>query len=374
MHIPLSRPDIGPEEIRLVNEVLQSDYLSLGPKLPEFEQKVADYIGVKHAIAVNSGTSGLHLGIRSLDIKDGDEVITTPFSFIASSNCILFERGKPVFVDIDPISLNIDPQLIEAAITPRTKAILPVHAFGQCCDMDVIKEIAQRYNLFIIEDACEALGGKFKGEKAGSFGHVGVFAFYPNKQMTTGEGGIIVTNNDEIARLCKCMRNQGRSPDSDAWLAHEMLGYNYRLDELSCALGIAQLDRLDTILAKREEVAQKYNEILAKVEGIEIPIIDKEVTMSWFVYVVKINRGINRDKTIKYLHDKGIQCRPYFTPIHLQPFYRRMFGYKPGDFPVCEDISERTIALPFYNKLHETQIERVCECLRDAIMRNRVQD
>lgn len=364
--IPLAQPDIGEEEIRFVNEVLRSGWLSMGPKVGEFEEKFAGYIGTKHAIAVNSGTSGLHLCVRSLGIKKDDEVITTPFSFVASSNCILFEGGKPVFVDIDPDTLNIDVQRIEDAITKKTKAILPVHVFGQPCEMDAIMDIAEEHDLAVIEDACEAVGAEYNGRKAGTFGDASVFAFYPNKQMTTGEGGMIVTDDDNIASLCRSMRNQGRSDDEE-WLNHVRLGYNYRLDEMSCAVGLVQLDRIDDLLKKRDKVAGEYTKLLSNIDGIMTQYLDSRVYMSWFVYVVRVGEDIHRNEVMKYLKEHGVSCRPYFTPIHLQPFYREMFGYKEGDFPICEKVCDSTIALPFYGNMDKETIGKVCSTLEDAL-------
>ena len=364
--IPLAQPDIGEEEIRLVNEVLRSGWLSMGPKVGEFEERFADYMGTKHAIAVNSGTSGLHLCIKAIYLKKGDEVITSPFSFVASSNSILFEDGKPVFVDIDPDTLNMDVENIEAAITKNTKAIMPVHVFGQPCKMDVIMDIAEDHDLVIIEDACEAIGAEYNGRKAGTFGDASVFAFYPNKQMTTGEGGIIVTDDDNIATLCRSLRNQGRS-ENEEWLNHVRLGYNYRLDEMSCALGIGQLNRIEGLLDKRTKVADEYTRQLNGVDGITTQYIDQNVKMSWFVYVVQVSKEINRNKVMEYLKEHGVSCRPYFTPIHLQPFYGEMFGYKEGDFPICEKVCDSTIALPFYGNMDEETIGQVCSVLKDSL-------
>lgn len=367
MKIPLSKPDITQREKDLVFKVLDSNILSIGPMVEEFERKIAEYIGVKHAIAVNSGTSGLHLAVRALGIKDGDEVITTPFSFVASSNCILFERAKPVFVDIDPETLNMDISQIEGKISSRTKAILPVDVFGQAIDMKSIMDIAQRHDLKVIEDACEALGAEYDGHKAGSLAHAAVLAFYPNKQITTAEGGAIVTNDEEIAQLCRSMRSQGR-PITGLWLEHERLGYNYRMSELHAALGVAQMERIDEILAKRQKVADMYNERLKDVDGVKIPYVHPKVKMSWFVYVIRLEEGIDRNKVMEYLLENGIGCRPYFTPIHLQPFYREM-GYKEGNFPVTEAVAKTTIALPFYNNLTEQEIDYVVEKLKEAIFR-----
>ena len=370
MIIPLSNPDITKKEIDAVVSVLKTPNLSLGPKLPEFEEKFADYIGTKHAVAVNSGTSGLHLCVRALDIGEGDEVITTPFSFIASSNCILFEKARPVFVDIREDTLNIDEDEIEKKITPRTKAILPVHVFGYPCDMGKINRIAKKHKLAVIEDACEAIGAEINRKKAGTFGNAAVFAFYPNKQMTTGEGGMIVTDNVKIANLARSMRNQGRD-EGMGWLAHTRLGYNYRLSDISCALGIAQLERIKEILTKRLKVAETYNDRLSDVEGISLPpVSDRSVKRSWFVYVIKLENSFSesqRNAVIRKLRAEGIGCNVYFPAIHLQPFYKKMFGYRKRDFPITEKVSERTIALPFYNKLAEGEIAYVSKKLRNIL-------
>lgn len=394
MKISLSSPDITTLEKEKVLEVLNTPSLSLGPKLDEFEKKFADYIGSKYAIAVNSGTSGLHLCIKALDIKDGVEVLTTPFSFIASANCILFDRAKPVFVDIEEKSLNIDINKLWDTIrklkdkSQKLKAILPVHIFGVPCELDEMMDLAKEYELKVIEDACEAIGAEYlssyltepnvKSErlrknkiwrKVGTFGDCGVFAFYPNKQITTGEGGMIITNDEDIYKLCISMRNQGRS-DNKSWLQHERLGYNYRLSDINCALGIAQLERIDEILAKRERVARLYNERLKKTEELIIPQLQNNKKISWFVYVVRLINKYSledRDLILNKLREKGIGCSNYFTPIHLQPFYRKLFGYKKGDFPITEKVSERTIALPFYNNLKEEQIDYICENLKKII-------
>lgn len=368
MIVPLSSPDIGRRERELVNEVLAGNILSMGTKIEQFERMVADYLGVKEAVAVNSGTSGLHLAVRALGIGECDEVITSPFSFIASSNCLLFERARPVFVDIDPLTMNIDPTGIEAKITPLTKAILPIHVFGRPAEMKAIMEIAGRHRLAVIEDACEAIGASYNGKMVGSESDAGIFAFYPNKQITTGEGGIISTNDSEIAELCRSMRNQGRS-DGDKWLNHCRLGYNYRLDELSSALGVAQMERIDEMLAKREAVARAYNARLERLEGVTIPLGEPGIKISWFVYVVCLGPGINRDRAMAYLQENGVDCRPYFQPIHLQPFYREMFGFHEGDFPNTERIASSTLALPFFNNCTEQQMDYVVEVLAEAIRR-----
>lgn len=383
MQVPLSRPDITETEIALVNEVLRSSFLALGPKMPEFEAAAARCAGRKYGVAVNSGTSGLHLLVKTYGIGEGDEVITTPFSFVASSNCILYERAKPVFVDVDPRTGNIDPDLIEGAITPRTKAILPVDAFGQPAQLDVIREIADRHGLVVIEDACEAIGSMYKGIPAGNgaFSEAAVFAFYPNKQITTGEGGMIVTDDEETARLCRSMRNQGRG-ESGVWLTHERLGYNYRMDELSAALGVAQMGRLEEIIQLRARVAQMYRERLsetaARHPGLRLPGVAPEVTrMSWFVYVIRVGadepdfgrQAAIRDYVMQCLQEAGIGCRPYFTPIHLQPFYRQQFGYREGTFPVTEALGRTSIAIPFHNRLTAGEIEYVAEVLDRALSR-----
>jgi len=370
LRIPLSHPDITYLETQAVLDVLSTPNLSLGPKVFEFEEKFSAYIGTKYAIAVNSGTSGLHLCIKSLGIGKGDEVITTPFSFIASANCLLFELATPVFVDIDPLTRNIDVSKIEAKITSRTKAILPVHVFGQPCDMKPLMDLASRYNLTVIEDACEAIGAEYEGRKVGTYGACSVFSFYPNKQMTTAEGGIIVTDDLEIAQLCRSYRNQGRG-EGTGWLKHERIGYNYRLSDLQCALGIVQLERIEGLLCKRESVADIYSRQLSHIKGIHVPLVAGNVKMSWFVYVIQIDPQIGgireRDEIIADLQRQGIACGNYFPPIHLQPFYQKQFGYKEGDFRVAEDISRRTIALPFFNDLKLEDISCVCDALSGCI-------
>jgi dTDP-4-amino-4,6-dideoxygalactose transaminase len=311
------------------------------------------------------------LAVIAAGVTDGDEVITTPFSFVASANVMLYERAKPVFVDIDPQSLNLDPARIEAAISPRTKAILPVHAFGQPADMDPILDIAQRHNLVVIEDACEAIGAEYKGRKVGNLGRAGVFAFYPNKQMTTGEGGILVTDDDEWNNLFRSLRNQGRDV-FDAWLNHSRLGYNYRLDEMSAALGAAQMGRIEELLAKREQVAHWYADRLRDIEGVTAPSVAHTTTRSsWFVYVVRFDPTVDRSRVMSLLEAQGIPSRPYFTPIHLQPFYRQRFRYAPGDFPITERVAVSTLALPFFSNISEEQVLVVCDTLREVIVQAR---
>ncbi len=368
--IPLTKQDITAQEIEIVNEVLSSPYLTIGPKIKEFESLFTDYLGVKHAIAVSSGTSGLHLAVKALDIKDGDEVITTPFSFISSANAPLFERAKPVFVDIEERTLCIDPTKIEEKITPRTKAILPVDIFGYVAQMDAITEIAKKHNLKVIEDACEALGSEYKGAKAGSFGDVAVFGFAPNKQITTGEGGMIVTNNDNVAKLCRSMRNYGKEEDTDL-RSFPRLGYSYRLSEIGAALGITQMRRIDEILTKRNRVAALYSKCLGQIKNIIVPIVPPEIKMSWFVYVIRLNpqefSREDRDKVIARLAERGVNCRDRFPPIHLEPLYVQMFGYKAGDYPITERVSGSTIALPFHNNLTEAEIKYVSDTLKSAL-------
>jgi perosamine synthetase len=370
MQIPLSSPDISDAEKNAVLDVLSGRELSLGPRLPAFEHAVAEYTGSRYAVAVNSGTSALHLCVKAAGIGPGDEVITTPFSFVASANCVLFESGVPVFVDIDPDAYTIDAGRIEAAVTPRTRAILPVHVFGRPAAMSAILDIARRRNLRVIEDACEAIGATFDGKRTGAFGDTGVFAFYPNKQMTTGEGGMIVTDDRETAALCRSWRNQGRGEDG-GWLQHERLGYNYRLSDINCALGIEQTRRLPEILAARARVARLYNQALSGTEEIVLPALDApSCEISWFVYVVRLRDEFtqdDRDAVLTRLRERGIGCNNYFSPIHLQPFYRSMFGFRPGDFPITERISARTIALPFFNTLSEAQIAYVAEALKEEV-------
>lgn len=369
MHIPMSSPDITPADIAAVNAVLSTPWLSMGPQIDAFERAFAAQVGVRHAVGVNSGTSGLHLTMIAAGIADGDEVITPSFSFIASANCVLYERGKPVFVDIDPLTGNIDPSCIAEALTERTKAIIAVHAFGQPADMDPILAIAREHDLYVIEDACEAIGAEYKGRRAGTLADAAVFAFYPNKQMTTGEGGMIVTDDDEWAALFRSLRNQGRDV-FDGWLNHTRLGYNYRMDEMSAALGLAQLQRIEELLEKRARVAAWYGERIDEILGLEKPYIAPTTTrMSWFVYVIRCADGIDRNRLIDYLKEQGIPSRAYFTPIHLQPFYRERFGWQRGDLPYTEKAGDTFLALPFSGVMTEEQVEYVCEKLREGVER-----
>jgi len=366
--VPLSRPDITDAERDAVRDVLCTDRLSIGPHTEAFEAAVAARADRKYGVAVNSGTSGLHLCVRALGIGAGDEVITTPFSFVATTNCILFERAKPVFADIDPRSYNLDPAAVEAAITPRTKALLPAEVFGNAEHFDAYERIARRHNLLLLEDCCEALGGALGARAAGSFGDCGVFAFYPNKQITTGEGGLIVTDDDRIAGLCRSMRDQGR--DASGWLTHARLGYNYRMSEIAAALGEAQMRRLEAILEKRRRAAALYHQALADVEGVHLPPMAEPERASWFVYVIRLAddfTAAQRDDVMARLKSEGIDCRPYFPGIHLQPHVVEALGTREGDFPVTERIGARTLALPFFSDLTDQQVGRVKQALIEAL-------
>jgi len=366
--IPLSQPVIGPREEELVLETLRSGRLSLGPMLLDFERRFAERMGVEHVSAVSSGTAGLHLAVRSAGIQPGDEVITTPFSFVASANCLIYEGATPVFCDIDERTLNLDPAAAGAAVTGRTSGILPVHIFGYPADMPAFEQLAARNDLWLVEDACEALGAVHAdGRLVGARGHPAVFAFYPNKQMTTGEGGIVVCSSAEMKERIDSERNQGRAPDM-GWLDHDRLGFNYRLSDLACALGIAQLERLDELLAGRARVASLYNDALAGVEGVELPCPDQGGDRrSWFVYVVKLPAEVERDAAIEALRARGVDSKPYLPAIHLMSFYRRRFGHREGEFPVCEDVARRSLALPFFPHLTEGQIAQVAEALREVL-------
>ncbi len=366
MRIPLSRPDITELEIDCVVEVLRSPNLSLGPMGGRFESAFAAYLGRRRAVAVNSGTSGLFLSLLALGIGEGDEVVTTPFTFIASATTIMMTGARPVFVDIDPVSLNIDPERIEAVVGEHTKAVLPVEVFGNPAGFDRICEMARRHGLLVIEDSCEALGSALNGRKSGTWGAAGVFGFYPNKQITTGEGGMIVTDDDRLADLCVSLRNQGRGSDG-SWLAHERLGYNYRLSDIHCALGVAQLSRLDEIKARRREVAGWYQEMLADDDRIIIPREAPGCEISWFVFVVQLAERFGReqrDQVLREMSRQGIQVGNYFTPVHLQPFVAKRYGHHVGDFPIAESAGGRTIALPFHNRLTPDEVALVCGTLR----------
>jgi perosamine synthetase len=362
--IPLSQPDITELEINAVLDVLHTPTLSIGPRVEEFEAACARLTERRHAVAVSSGTSGLHCAMLAAGVGEGHEVITTPFSFVASANCILYVNAKPVFVDIDPKTLNMDPTKLATAITPRTKGIVAVEAFGHPGGMTEVEQIARQHELVLIEDACEGFGGRFANRPIGSFGRAGVFGFYPNKQITTGEGGMIVTDDDTFAAACKALRNQGR--EGMAWLAHQRLGYNYRLSELNAALGVAQMKRLDEILANRRRVAHLYIERLMTNRYLILPTLEDDTHVSWFVFVVRLNDLFepgDRDQIMLQLRAEGIGCNNYFPPIHLQPYIADRFGFKPGDFPVCEYVAARTLALPFFGNMTEWQVMRVCDTL-----------
>jgi len=368
--VPLARPVLGDTEERLVLEVLRSGQLSLGPRVPAFEEAFAARLGVAHASAVSSGTAGLHLALRAAGVTDGDEVVTSPFSFVASANAVLFERARPVFADIDPVTLNLDPAAAAAAVTGRTTAVLPVHIFGYPADLDAFEHLG----LPIVEDACEALGAVHAdGTAVGARGHPAVFGFYANKQLTTGEGGMVTTSDPAVKERLDAERNQGRAPDM-GWLDHDRLGFNYRLSDLACALGLAQLERLDELLAGRAAAAAAYRAALADLvreEDLGLPCEDGAGApgerRGWFVFVVQVPAGRDRDTVIRALRARGVQCKPYLPAIHLMSFYREAFGHRPGEFPVCEDVAARSVALPFFPGLSEGQVERVAEALGEAV-------
>jgi dTDP-4-amino-4,6-dideoxygalactose transaminase len=392
MKITMSSPDLTDFDRQAVIEVINTPNLSMGKYTPAFEKTFSDLTGAKHAIAVNSGTAGLHLCVRAAGIGAGDLVITTPFSFVASTNVLLFENAIPIYVDVDPKTGNLDPDLLADAVknvekflppslrntqhaTPNSqllipnspKAILPVDVFGQPADMDSINAIAKQNGLTVIEDSCEALGATYKGRQAGTLGEYGVFAFYPNKQITTGEGGVIITNNDKAADFMRALRNQGRAP-GDTWLSHTYLGYNYRIDEMSAALGYKQMQRLEELLRKREQVAAWYEARLAEIPGVEIPFVPPTTTRSsWFVYVIRFDAKLNRDALAQKLEARGVPVRPYFLPIHLQPYMVERFGWRAGDFPVTEDLGRRGLAVPFSGVMTEEQVEYVCQAIRQAL-------
>lgn len=349
-------------------EVLRSGTLSLGPRVLEFERLFAARVGAAHASAVSSGTAGLHLALRAVGVGEGDEVVTTPFSFVASANAALYERARPVFADIDPVTLNLDPAAAEAMVTERTKALLPVHIFGYPADMAALERIAARHGLGIVEDACEALGGGYAdGTPIGGRGHPAVFGFYANKQLTTGEGGMVALGSPEHKQRIDSERNQGRAPDMD-WLDHDRLGFNYRLSDVACAIGIAQLQRIEGMLANRARVAGWYREALAGIEGLELPCEDRGgERRGWFVFVVQLPRGIDRDEVVVRLREQGVQSKPYLPAIHLMSFYRERFGHREGEFPVCEDIAARSLALPFFPGLSQGQVQQAAAALEYAL-------
>ena len=365
--LAMSRPDIGEDEIEAVVAVLRSGTLSLGPCLDAFEAGIAHYVGTRHAVAVSSGTAGLHLCVRAAGIGPGDEVITTPFSFVASANCILFEGARPVFVDLDEETMTIDPARVAAAATGRTKAVLPVHVFGQACDMDGLGALCRDRGLAMIEDACEAIGTEHRGRRVGTFGQTAVFSFYPNKQMTTGEGAVVTTDDGAVAALLRSLRNQGRS-EGGAWLTHERLGYNYRLPEMAAALGLIQLRRLDDMLASRAAVASWYRERLDTIAGARLIAAAPWTTrFSWFAAIARLGAGVDRDAVIRRLAALGVPVRAYFSPLHLQPLYRDLYGFAPGAFPVTERVARSTLALPFHNRMSEAEVAAVCDAVARAL-------
>ena len=364
--INLSAPWIEERDEELVLEVLRSGWLSLGPTGPRFESMLADAVGAPHCAAVSSGTAGLHLCMRVAGVGPGDEVITSPYSFVASANCAIYEGATPVFADIDPRTYNLDPAAVEAAITPRTKAIVGVDIFGYPCELVELLALCERHGIVFVEEACEALGAEYKGRRLGSHGHLATWAFYPNKQMTTGEGGAVTTASAEEHELLVSLRNQGRL-ETSSWLQHGRLGFNYRLDDLSAALGIGQLEKLDRILEARRAVARRYNELLESVD-VETPLADDaDHVRSWFVYVVKLPSGADRDGVMARLAAEGIATAPYLPSIHLQSYMRELYGFGEGMLPVSEDCSARTMALPFHARLEREDQERVVEALRNAL-------
>jgi perosamine synthetase len=364
--IPLARPVIGAREEELVIEALRSRRLGLGPMLPEFEAGLSALLGGAPVSAVSSGTAGLHLAIRACGARAGDEVVTTPFSFVASANCLLYEDVRPVFCDIDPRTLNITPEAAAAAVGERTTGLLPVHIFGYPLDMGGFERLASERGLWLVEDACEALGAVHAdGKPVGARGNAAVFGFYPNKQLTTGEGGAITTDDPDAARELRSLVNQGRTDNGD-WLVHQRLGFNYRMDEMSAAVGMAQLEKLDMLLDRRRRIAARYDELLAGIEGVETPYRGSE-PRSWFIYYVRLAPEIDRAAVSSALADRGVATRPYLPAIHLQPTYRERFAYGPGMLPVTERVSASTLALPFYVQLEDDDIAYVANALREVL-------
>ena len=363
--IPLARPLVGEREERAVLETLRSGRLALGPRLPEFEAALGARLGVGHVSAVSSGTAGLHLAVREAGIEPGDEVVTTPFSFVASANCLLYEGARPLFCDIDARTLNIDPDAAASAVGERTTGMLPVHVFGYPADMPALERTARERSLWIVEDACEALGAVHAdGTTVGARGNLAVFGFYPNKQLTTGEGGAVLAPDAGAKARIDSERNQGRAPDM-GWLDHDRLGFNYRLDDLSCSLGLAQLEHLDEMLAERDRLAGLYSEGLAGVEGLDLPCADADGDRrSWFVYVVQLPPGVDRDAAVLALRERGVDSKPYLSALHLFSFYRERFGHREGEFPVCEDVARRSLALPFFPGLADAEVEYVVNAVR----------
>lgn len=371
MAIPLARPDIGPQEEAAVLSVLRSGTLSMGPWTERFESAVASRADVRHGVACSSGTAGLHLLLTALGVGPGDEVITSSFSFIASANAIRYTGATPVFADVDPVTLCLDPDQVAKLITTRTRAILPVDIFGHPAPLRELRLLADEAGLAVVEDACEALGAERNGVPCGSgrFAHGAVFAFYPNKQITTGEGGMVVTDDERIASLCRSLRNQGRD-ESGTWLNHLRLGFNYRMDELSAALGAVQMDRLDEILEGRAQVAARYNRLFRDIPGVQVPEPAPGATISWFVYVIRLAEGIDRDGVMADLVARGIGCRPYFSPIHRQPCYQGE-ACSPVPLPITERVAASTVALPFHTRLTAAEAEEVVAAVAEAVCRRR---
>jgi perosamine synthetase len=365
--VPLSRPYLDEREEELVLEVLRSGRLSLGPAIERFEQLIAERVGAPYAAGVSSGTAGLHMLCHIAGVAEGDEVITSPVSFVATANCFIFDGGRPVFADVDQQTLNLDPEAVEAAITDRTKGIVAVDMFGYPCELDELRAIAARHGLWLIDDSCEALGAEYKGLPIGSHGVSGAFGFYPNKQITTGEGGIVTTHSEEEWELLKSLRNQGRSYDS-RWFHHVRLGFNYRITDVQAAMGIGQLEKLDRLLAMRADVARRYGELLASIDGVELPCADDaDHRRSWFVYVVKVAEGIDRDAVLERLASQGIEAGHYVPAVHLQPYLRDAYGFSEGMCPVAEDACSRTLALPFFPQLEAEDQKLVVDALQDAL-------
>jgi perosamine synthetase len=356
--IPMSAPDLDETDVSAVLRAIRSGVLSLGQRTAQFERACAEIVGVRHAVAVSSGTAALHLIVRSLGIGPGDEVLVPCFTFAASANAILFEGATPVFLDMEPETFNLDPEDLERRVTPRTRAVMAVDVFGHPAEWDAIRAFADRRGLLLIDDSCEAIGSRYKGRPIGTFGNAAAFAFYPNKQITTGEGGMIVTDDKNLASLCLSLRNQGRS-EMGAWLEHERLGFNYRMDEMSAALGVSQIARLSELLEKRARVAVLYTERLAGRDWVRPPVVRSHVEMSWFVYVVLLAEGIERDSVMTRMAAAGVPSRAYFSPLHLQPYIRERLGTGPGDLPVTEAIASRTLALPFHGNMTPDQVDRV---------------
>ena len=365
--IPLSGAYLGEREEELVLEVLRSGRLSLGPMIDRFEGMIAERVGAPYAVALSSGTAGLHLLCRLAGIQPGDEVITSPVSFVASANCFILEGGTPVFADVEPRTLNMDPAAVEAAITERTKAIVAVDMFGYPCELDDLRAIAERHGVVLIEDAAEALGAEYKSRPIGSHGPSAVFGFYPNKQITTGEGGVVVTHSEEERRQLVSLRNQGRSYEGGGWFHHVQVGLNYRWTDIQAAIGIAQLEKLDEILSLRRAAADRYTELLADVAATPLVADDTEHTRSWFVYVVQLEQGVDRDGVMESLRANGISTAEYVPCVHLQPYMRELYGFSDGDCPVAEDVCSRTLALPFHTGIEEADQERVVDTLRRAL-------